>query len=166
MNIVPLRLVVRGSKQCVEGPGIHTKRDSVFPLSHECLLQTEWNPLATWLKHVKLTWPWRCSKPFSFIASDEAGTGFASLVKSLSKETLELANENALASMTHAIKAGGPLACYAAIVMTNVGTRWDIFIMCGILPRINKTIFFYFTFSMLCTMLLPWGKIFSLISFF
>jgi len=44
-------------------------------------------------------------------------------VKSLSKETLELVNENSLASMTHAIKAGGQLACYAAIAMTTVGAR-------------------------------------------
>ena len=60
---------------------------------------------------------------FPFIASGEAGPGFASLVKSLSKETLELANENAFSSMTHAIKARGQLACYAAIAMTNIGTR-------------------------------------------
>lgn len=57
------------------------------------------------------------------IASGEARPGFASLVKSLSKETLELANENSLASTTHAIKAGGQLACYAAIAMTTIGTR-------------------------------------------
>lgn len=44
-------------------------------------------------------------------------------MKSLSKETLELANENSLASMTHAIKAGGQLACYTAIAMTTIGTR-------------------------------------------
>ena len=55
--------------------------------------------------------------------SGEARPGFASLVKSLSKETLELANENSLASTTHAIKAGGQLACYAAIAMSTIGTR-------------------------------------------
>ena len=60
---------------------------------------------------------------FLYIASGEARTGFASLVKSLSKETVELANENSLASTTHAIKAGGQLACYAAIAMTTIGTR-------------------------------------------
>lgn len=60
---------------------------------------------------------------FPSIASGEARPGFASLVKSLSKETLELANENSLASMTRAIKAGGQLACYAAIAMTTIGIR-------------------------------------------
>ena len=55
--------------------------------------------------------------------SGEARPGFASLVKSLSKETLELANENSLASTTRAIKAGGQLACYAAIAMSTIGTR-------------------------------------------
>ena len=57
------------------------------------------------------------------IASGEACPGFASLVKSLSKEPLELANENSLASTTHAIKAGGQLACYAATAMTTISTR-------------------------------------------
>lgn len=59
----------------------------------------------------------------SILASEEAGPGFSSLVKSLSKETLELVNENVLASMIHAIKAGGQLACYAALAMTTIGTR-------------------------------------------
>ncbi|KAJ7394035.1 Ectopic P granules protein 5 [Desmophyllum pertusum] len=65
-------------------------------------------------------------------ASGEAGPGFASLVKSLSKETLELANENAFSSMTHAIKARGQLACYAAIAMTNIGTSRDFFLSAGL----------------------------------
>ena len=60
---------------------------------------------------------------FPSIASGEARPGFASLVKSLSKETLDLANENSLASTTRAIKAGGQLACYAAIAMTTIGIR-------------------------------------------
>lgn len=54
---------------------------------------------------------------------EEESSGFSSLVKALSKETLVLSFENALTSMTHAIKAGGQLACYAAIAMTSIGTR-------------------------------------------
>ncbi|CAH3172967.1 unnamed protein product, partial [Porites evermanni] len=65
-------------------------------------------------------------------ASEEAGPGFSSLVKSLSKETLELVNENVLASMIHAIKAGGQLACYAAMAMTTIGTSRDLFLGAGL----------------------------------
>ena len=44
-------------------------------------------------------------------------------MKSLSKETLVLPNESSLSSMTHAIKASGQLASYAAVAMTTIGTR-------------------------------------------
>lgn len=64
-------------------------------------------------------------KPSLFVltASEEGGPGFASLVKSLSKETLVLPNESSLSSMTHAIKASGQLASYTAVAMTTIGTR-------------------------------------------
>nr|XP_058943375.1 ectopic P granules protein 5 homolog [Pocillopora verrucosa] len=61
-------------------------------------------------------------------ASEEGGPGFASLVKSLSKETLVLPNESSLSSMTHAIKASGQLASYAAVAMTTIGTSRDLFL--------------------------------------
>lgn len=64
------------------------------------------------------------TQPFSKITGhEEESSGFCSLVKALSKETLVLSFENALTSMTHAINAGGQLACYAAIAMTSIGTR-------------------------------------------
>lgn len=63
---------------------------------------------------------------------EEESPGFSSLVKSLSKGTLDLAFENALTSMTHAIKAGGQLACYAAIAMTSIGTSRDLFLGSGL----------------------------------
>ena len=42
-------------------------------------------------------------------------------------ETLDMYTEKSLTSVSHAVNAGGPLACYVAVAMTVTGSEYVTF---------------------------------------